>query len=150
MRSRFAVVVFLVIALCSFASVADAGYFAYLTNSWASCRSNVLVEANARMATNSNDIVGAILRLEWDMAYGNNMSYSNAYARVVSIGEGISNSHFRAKMPMLRMGANIVFGMTAATPASFLSDEDSSKVEAQKEMNFAHLLEALKEDGLID
>jgi|LSQX01.2.fsa_nt_gb hypothetical protein len=72
-------------------------FFTNVTNLWyQGYKTNVLAIAQQRLNTNSNDIAGLLLVMEWEEAAGDNDSLSNACQRVIEVGATISTPHFSA------------------------------------------------------
>ena len=75
--------------------VADApslGDFTTVTNLWyEGHKSNVLAIAEQRLAANSNDLAGLILKMEYDLEFMNVSNYSNGIIRVLEVSRSITN-----------------------------------------------------------
>ena len=66
-------------------------FFSNVTNLWfQGHKSNVLAIAEERLACNSNDIAGLILRLEYDLEFTNLASLSNSVLRTIECATNIS------------------------------------------------------------
>ena len=50
--------------------------------------------ANARLAANSNDIAGLILKAEYNFEFYETGNLSNAYLRVIQVGDTITTTNF--------------------------------------------------------
>ena len=86
----------LVIATVS-TSLAQTNFYTNVTNLWyqgGGARSNVLEIANARLAIDTNDIAGLILKAEYHFAFLENEAVSNAFLRIIQVADTITTTNF--------------------------------------------------------
>lgn len=77
--------------------------FDSVTNDWYHGEySNVCALACYREAQNSNDIVAAYIRYEWNMMLGTKESFSNAIERVLLLSPQVTNASFVAEYATTR------------------------------------------------
>lgn len=70
-------------------------FYSNVTNLWKQGQhTNVLALANARLASNTNDIGGLILKAAYDYAYSDKSTLSNSLVRVVRVGKRIHSPNF--------------------------------------------------------
>ena len=66
-----------------------------VTNDWYNANfSNVLELAEARLAANSNDIVGVTLKLGYDVSFGDIATLSNSVARFIDVADTVCAPSF--------------------------------------------------------
>ncbi len=74
-----------------------------VTNDWYNANfSNVLELAESRLAANTNDLVGAYLKLSWDICFSDASTLSNSVTRVLDIGDTVQNAAFSNEFWRLR------------------------------------------------
>ena len=74
-----------------------------VTNDWYNANfSNVLELAESRLAANTNDLVGAYLKLSWDICFSDASTLSNSVTRVLDIGDTVQNAAFSNEYWRLR------------------------------------------------
>jgi hypothetical protein len=75
--------------------LAQTNFYTNVTNLWyQGYKSNVLNIATARLAANTNDIAGLILKAEYHLAFCEDAAISNAYLRVIQVGDTITTTNF--------------------------------------------------------
>lgn len=90
------------LATVALASPTENTYHA-VTNDWYNANfSNVLELAESRLAANTNDLVGAYLKLSWDICFSDASTLSNSVTRVLSIGDTEQNAAFSNEYWRLR------------------------------------------------
>ena len=74
---------------------AQTNFYTNVTNLWEEgYKTNVLAIANARLAVSSNDIAGLILKAGYYFSFLEDSSISNAYLRVLQVGDTIMTTNF--------------------------------------------------------
>lgn len=64
--------------------------FAGVTNDWYNASfTNVYELAQARLAANTNDVVGAYLMYDWDISFSSTSSISNSLVRVMRVSDAV-------------------------------------------------------------
>ena len=127
--------------------------YSWLTNMWfqgGGSRTNVFAISEQRLNTNTNDIVGLLLRLEGDFEYSVMGDMSNTLQRVVSVGATITNQHFAALYPLVQADAK--YFTQSFLPNYTLEDwsNDVQKAEIPETlMTHGPLFEALWKDGFL-
>lgn len=90
------------LATVALASPTENTYHA-VTNDWYNANfSNVLELAELRLAANANDLVGAYLKLSWDICFSDASTLSNSVTRVLDIGDTVQNAAFSNEFWRLR------------------------------------------------
>ena len=90
------------LATVALASPTENTYHA-VTNDWYNANfSNVLELAESRLAANTNDLVGAYLKLSWDICFSDASTLSNSVTRVLDIGDTVQNAAFSNEFWRLR------------------------------------------------
>ena len=66
-----------------------------VTNDWYNGNfSNVLELSSARLAANTNDLVGAYLKLSWDICFADIPTLSNSVTRAIALSDAVTNAAF--------------------------------------------------------
>ena len=81
---------FMLMGVAGSVSLAQTNFYTNVTNLWyqgGEARSNVLTIANARLATNTNDIAGLILKAHYHVEFLEVAAISNAFLRVIQVGD---------------------------------------------------------------
>ena len=74
-----------------------------VTNDWYNANfMNVLELADARLAVNSNDLVGTYLRLSWDICFSDIPTLMNSITRAVTLSEAVTNAAFSNDFQQLK------------------------------------------------
>ena len=74
-----------------------------VTNDWYNGNfSNVLELSSARLAANTNDLVGAYLKLSWDVCFADIPTLSNSVTRAITLSDAVTNAAFSNDFQRLR------------------------------------------------
>lgn len=74
-----------------------------VTNDWYNGNfSNVLELSSARLAANTNDLVGAYLKLSWDICFADIPTLSNSVTRAITLSDAVTNAAFSNDFQRLR------------------------------------------------
>lgn len=143
------IAVFMVLIVGGGASFAQTNFFTNVTNLWwTGHKSNVLEMANARLAVNSNDIAGLILKAEYDLEFLEMDTISNSFQRVIQIGDTITTTNFVKRFKRERSDYVDILDWLKddPIPANELPAEKAKGNIIHKELSTG-LLEALQKDG---
>ena len=78
--------------------------FSVVTNLWYNgYKSNVLAIAEQRLAANSNDLAGLILKMEYNLEFCNDACFSNDIFRILTAAGTITNGMFRQNYPTMEL-----------------------------------------------
>ena len=136
---------------------AQTNFYTNVTNLWyqgGEFRTNVLTIANARLAANSNDIAGLILKAEYNLEFYNVGDISNSYLRVIQVGDTITTTNFVKDWQEEMSKASILgilddFAETPVTPQEIQKEKPKAFLK-HKRMTHDSLIEALQKDGYFD
>ena len=137
---------------CKGVVVAQTNFHTNVTNLWyQGYKTNVLEIAEQRLNINSNDIAGLILKAEYHFAFLNSSNVSNAYLRVLQVGDTITTTNFVSRF--VRERQYIIdllddFRENPITPDELLRDKPKANLK-HKELP-TKLIEALQKDGYFD
>ena len=132
--------------------LAQTNFYTNVTNLWyQGYKTNVLVIANTRLAANTNDIAGLILKAEYHLAFCEDSAISNAYLRVIQVGDTITTPNF-VKCWQERGGKQDYLDILDHIAERPLSPQ---QIQAERQKGFinekplpdAYLIEALLKDG---
>ena len=134
-------------------ALAQTNFYTNVTNLWyQGYKTNVLVIANARLAANSNDIAGLILKAEYHLEFCEGSAISNAYLRVIQVGDTITTPNFVKCWQEKGLGKQDYLGILnymAEKPLSpqQIQTERQKGFINEKPLSDAYLIEALLQDG---
>jgi hypothetical protein len=135
--------------------LAQTNFYENVTNLWyQGYKSNVLAIANARLAANSNDIAGLILKAEYHLEFSEESLLSNAYLRVIQRADTITTTNF-AKCWQEEGGRQDYLDVledmaeNPLTPQQIQEDRAKGFIN-EKPLIDAYLIEALQKDGYFD
>jgi len=141
--------------ICWNASIAQTNFYTNVTNLWyQGYKSDVLNIATARLASNTNDIAGLILKAEYHLAFCEDAAISNAYFRVIHVGDTITTTNF-VKCWQEEGGRQDYLDMLdhlaekPLTPQQ-IQEERLKGFINEKPLPDAYLIEALQKDGYFD
>ena len=144
----------LVLAVAGSASLAQTNFYTNVTNLWyQGHKSNVLEMANARLAANSNDIAGLILKAEYNFEFYEIGDISNAYLRVLQVGDTITTPNFvKRYQGFSREGILGVLDDFSEEPVTVEEIQEGKRKALIKHKPFPQekTLEALQKDGYFD
>ena len=132
---------------------AQTNFHTNVTNLWyQGYKTNVLEIAEQRLNVNSNDIAGLILKAEFHFAFLEASAISNAYLRVIQVGDTITTPNFVNRYQELsRERILLILDDIAENPMT------PQAIQAEKHKAFinqkplpASLIEALQKDGYFD
>ncbi|MBQ6247769.1 MAG: hypothetical protein IJK04_12940, partial [Kiritimatiellae bacterium] len=135
--------------LSAFSAAAQNGLYETVTNLWwDGSKSNVIAIADARLAIDSNDIVGVTLRLECDFSFGRPEAFSNSVCRFSRVGSGIRTPSFRVLFPFDAFdGVMSMFAVSDLTAAEWEAECAKGLSAAHRPLPMPGLWEALNADG---
>ena len=135
---------------------AQTNFYTNVTNLWyqgGESRTNVLTIANARLATNTNDIAGLILKAEYHFEFLEVGDISNAFLRVIQVGDTITTPNFKEHYQTFsRQRISFLLDMIAENPLTpqEIQAEKHKALLPRKPLPDAELIEALLKDGYFD
>lgn len=127
--------------------------FTSITNYWVTGQqSNVLALANARLATNQNDIVGLVLKASWDFSNSDRATLRTTHSRMLEAGSSIKTPAFSRAYKISMLGLPEIF--KSLTESSSTNSAAHASRANQMKMTLgpmAYFLElyALDQDGLL-
>ncbi len=128
--------------------------FALVTNLWyQGYKTNVLAIAEQRLAANSNDLAGLVLKMEYDFSFLNFSSISNSMLAVIHAVQAISNnnshvsSHTYEITNELSSVVLLLRDVDGPTPAG-LEHDRAEALLVPETMTFEDYLKWIHEDGL--
>jgi len=128
-----------------------------VTNLWyqgGEYRTNVLTIANARLAANTNDFAGLLLKAHYHIEFLEVGMISNAFLRVIQVGDTITTTNFVTCWQEEQSKPNILFFLDIMaeepiTPQQIQADQHKALLPGKPLPN-AELIEALQKDGYFD
>ena len=126
-------------------------FFSNVTNLWfQGHKSNVLAIVQERLACNSNDIAGAILKMEYDLEFLNLNEISNSIIRVDNILREVHTPNLINEQERFPFFLDKI--LTLFTNQEMYADLEADMAKAflpEKRMAFERMLSAVCLDGLI-
>ena len=131
--------------------VRASSYYANITNLWfQGHQTNVLTIANQRLAANTNDIAGLLMKASYDFDFSSSTTLSNTLVRVLSVGETITTHTFSNTFRLVQLDIRGTF-KTLATETPEEHAADMLKVIGPGHpLAYEFALEALDDDGYFD
>ena len=144
----------LILAFAALAAVAakadDTAFFTNVTNLWyQGHKSNVLAIAEERLAHNTNDIAGLILKMEYDLEFTRSDSISNSVLRIIEAGAEIKSLRFKIRYPELKIDLEDLLDVIASHPILDLEEERAKSLIPCKTMLTEPDLLLVCLDGLV-
>jgi len=148
---------FMLTAVSGSVGLTQTNFYTNVTNLWyqgGASRSNVLTIANARLAVNTNDIAGLILKANYDLEFLEVGTISNSYLRVIQVGDTITTTNFLKNWQegLSRYAILHLLDVIAENPLT-PQQIQKGKIKAllpRKPFPDADLLETLQKDGYFD
>ena len=135
------------------AVLAQTNFYTNVTNLWyQGYKTNVLTIANTRLMANSNDIAGLVLKAEYYFAFLEYSACSNAYLRVLQVGDTITTLNFvKEYQESSRERIIEILDDFSENPVTNqeIQDEKHKAFFKHKPLP-ADLIEALQKDGYFD
>lgn len=138
--------------LCAQTNQPPLDSFALVTNLWyQGYKTNVLAIAEQRLAANSNDLAGLVLKMEYDLEFSNDSSLSNNVAVFLSAAEAATNCFVHTDYLKIKMNLNWFLEFLAneyhPTPSELVEEKAKARV-LHKRMTYERYLKWLHDDGL--
>ena len=132
-------------------ALAQADLYSTVTNLWWNGpKTNILALAEQRLAVDTNDIVGIVLKTEYDISFSRASVLSNSFRRVLSVGAGVGTPAFSAAYPRIAWNVSGMFvSLCQETDETYESDYAKGFI-LHKEMDMKWAWDALHEDGWLD
>ena len=136
--------------------LAQTNFYTNVTNLWyqgGEYRTNVLTIANERLVANTNDIAGLILKAHYHVTFLETGAISNAFLRVIQVGDTITTTNFVKcwQEAQSRQGILWFLDILAETPLTPQQIQaEKHKALIPKPLPDADLIEALQKDGYFD
>ena len=136
-------------------SHAQTNFYTNVTNLWyQGYKTNVLAIANERLAANSNDIAGLILKAEYHFAFSEMEAISNAYLRVIKVGDTITTTNFVNEWQGNKSRERLVWNLDMLryiklTPQEVQRERQKGLIK-EKQLPDPGIIEALQKDGYFD
>ena len=123
-------------------------YFNSITNLWyTGHQTNVLQMAEARLAQNTNDIAGVLMKASWDFAFSDATVLSNSLNRVVCAGEAVQTTHFTNAFSITRLDVACVMSAIVNETDAQRSADLAKQNHPGRFPHFIEELKALDDDG---
>ena len=145
----------LLVSVTMFAVGANAqtNFYTSVTNLWYNGhKSNVLAMAEARLAQNTNDMAGLIIKIEYDIDFTQRHSISNSINHALLVGQTITLTNFAKVFPYYKECLLWTLDEVKDNPLS-----PAQILHERTKGNFKHFhfsarkeLEALLKDGYFD
>ena len=135
------------------ASATEYPSYASVTNLWWNgYKTNVLAIAESRLEANTNDIVGIVLKLEYDLSFSYLDDFTNNIQKAINIASHIHTPNFSATFDEFAESLTFLETFIREHP---LSESDLQRERAKgnithKRMNLRYYLKALDDDGFFE
>jgi len=123
-------------------------YFDNITNLWFTAQqTNVLILAEQRLAANTNDIAGVLMKASWDFAYADSSSLSNSLDRVVAVGQQTTTPAFTNQFRFTAIDVERVKDFLAIETESDRAQVLQKATRPGRLPHYVRELKALDDDG---
>ena len=140
-------IVQLLVVTCVCSSLASPT-FDNFTNLWYTAQhSNALAMANQRLAANTNDIAGVLMKASWDFEFLEPTDISNALAQVVQIGSTYQSPTFSNIFEITKIDIRFLMDTLAEIPPEERIADRAKRGLPGKLPHFLEELKALDDDG---
>ena len=134
--------------------LAQTNFYTNVTNLWyQGYKTNVLEIAEQRLAANTDDIAGLILKAEYNFEFYEVNNLSNAYLRVIQVGDAITTPNFLKRYQEFSKERILAilddFTEDPITTQGILEGKQKALIN-EKPLPAARLIEALQKDGYFD
>ena len=144
MKTKTIAILFTFSASMALASVT----FDNFTNLWYTAQfSNVLAVANQRLAANTNDIAGVLMKASWDFEFLEPSDISNALARVIQVGNTCHLPSFTNVFETTKVDARLLLEIFPLEPPEERIADRAKRGLPGKVPHFISELKALDDDG---
>lgn len=129
---------------------AQTNFYDQVTRMWLTGqKQEVYCIATNRLAANSNDITGLVLKMEYELALCD-YDLTNTLARAVEVGSGITTTNFALVYPLLPLEAADLHVFLASYSTNDLAADRAKASITNKPMTYRRLIQAIQSDGLLD
>ena len=106
--------------------------------------------ATNRLAADTNDLAGLILKMEYEIAYLSLDDATSTMQRVLQVGSTVSSTNFAETFPGFEADINNIKAMILQYPAGELTADQGKGDIAGKPLPHEEVIRALEDDGHID
>ena len=132
-------------------SSAQTDLYSTVTNLWwEGPKTNILAIAEERLAANTNDIVGIVLKTEYDISFSPASVISNSFRRFLSVGAMIDSPAFCLAYPRTAWNVSGMFIALEKYTDNIYQSELHKAYNPHVEMGLKWAWDALHEDGWLD
>ena len=131
---------------------ANADYCTVTNMCWNGAKTNILAIAESRLAANTNDIVGIVLKLEYDLSFSYLDDFTNNIPKAIKVASGVHTPNFAELYNDFVVSLTHLEKFIRENPASEadLVRERAKGNIPHKRMNFNRFLKALDDDGFFE
>lgn len=144
MKTKILAILFVSPAIMVLASAT----FDNFTNLWYTARfSNVLAIANQRLAANTNDIAGVLMKASWEFEFLEPTDISNTLRRVIQVGSMCHSPCFTNEFETTKIDARLLLEAFSLEPPEERAADRAKRGLPGKQPHFMEELKALDDDG---
>jgi len=127
---------------------AQTNFYQQVSSMWFSGnKQGVLDIANQRLAQNSNDIAGLLLKLEYEVEFLQTNNITSTIAKIIEVGGRYTETNFARQFPALKADYEVIKSViTNYPPDEFSVDQAKSSIPG-KPLTCADEIKALQNDG---
>jgi hypothetical protein len=141
-------IVFMAFGLCAHAQT---DFYTNVTNLWyQGYKTNVLQIAEQRLQSNTNDIAGLLLKMEYELEFVELASLSNSMHRVLMVGATVNTPKFQGLYDELSLQISVWLDAIKAYPPDEILADKAKALVGEKPLSGSIFFEALQKDGFFD
>ena len=114
-------------------------------------KQEVLDIANARLALDTNDIAGLLLKMEYEIEFVEDEKLTNTMNRISQVGSSITATNFAAVFPEILEDIDTLLeliALTSLTPAELAAERAKGAIVGKPFLRY-DAIKALEDDGLL-
>lgn len=129
---------------------AQTNFYGQITRMWLNGqKQEVLSIATNRLAANTNDLAGLVMKMSYELAFSDFSNYTNTLQRLITVGEKVTSTNFASLyfiLPLERDGMNQFLSTVTTNDVAQWVQKGSI---TNKPMTYRRFLEAIEADGLL-
>lgn len=129
-------------------ALAQTNFYEQVSSLWFSGdKQGVLDIANQRLAQNSNDLAGLLLKLEYEIEFLQTNNIPSTITRIMEVGGVYTGENFAQQFPVLEADFEVIIAVITNYPSDQLSADQAKSGISGKPLTYGDEIKALQDDG---